>query len=58
MDFPLDGLMDEQACYDFLVHLLHPGGLVCPGCGDGGEHRTVHRRVRDPVLDYTLRGQQ
>lgn len=51
MDFPLDGLMDEQACYDFLVDALHPDGLACPRCGDR-EHAAVHRRNRDPVLDY------
>jgi hypothetical protein len=28
--FPLDGLLDEQACYDFLLHILHPDGLHCP----------------------------
>jgi len=51
MDFPLDGLMDEQACYDFLVGVLHPDGVACPGCGDR-EHAGVHRRNRAPVLDY------
>jgi len=24
MDFPIDDLLDEQACYDRLVALLHP----------------------------------
>ena len=28
--FPLDGLLDEQACYDFLLRILHPDGLHCP----------------------------
>src|SRR5262245_22655268 len=50
MDFPLVDLLDEQACYDFLVEALHPDGLACPGC----RHRpcTIHRAHRDPVLDY------
>ena len=50
MDFPLSMLMDEQACYDKLVEVLHPRGLVCPRCrsSQGG----VHRRCRAPVLDY------
>ncbi len=30
MPFPLDTLLDEQACYDFLLHVLHPDGLACP----------------------------
>ena len=25
--FPLDGLLDEQACYEFLLRILHPDGL-------------------------------
>ncbi len=29
MDFPIADLMDERACYDRLVALLHPGGLAC-----------------------------
>ena len=50
MDFPLIDLMDERACYEKLVALLHPGGLACPRCG-AGDRFGVHRRHRDPVLD-------
>jgi hypothetical protein len=50
MDFPLLDLLDEQACYDFLVDALHPGGLRCPGCRS--RRRAVRRAHRDPVLDY------
>jgi hypothetical protein len=50
MDFPISGLMDEQACYDWLVTLLHPGGLACPRCHGTGAY--VHRYHREPVLDY------
>jgi hypothetical protein len=50
MDFPLTGLMDEVACYERLVQALHPEGLACPRCG--GDHYGVHRRHRDPVVDY------
>jgi len=49
MDFPLAGLMDEDACYDRIVEALHPDGLACPRCGG------VHRRHRAPVLDYRCR---
>jgi transposase-like protein len=51
MDFPLNHLMDDQACYAFLVHLLHPDGLACPRChrGDGLK---VHRYDRAPILVY------
>jgi len=50
MDFPLLDLLDEHACYEFLVDALHPGGLRCPSCG--GRRLTIHRAHRDPVLDY------
>jgi transposase-like protein len=50
MDFPLVELLDEQACYDFLVAALHPEGLRCPDCGE--RRLTIHRAHRDPVLDY------
>jgi hypothetical protein len=50
MDFPLLELLDEQACYDFLVDALHPDGLRCPDCGR--RRYTVHRAHREPVLDY------
>jgi transposase-like protein len=51
MDFPLTGLMDQDACYAKLVALLHSGGLHCPQCKTE-EHLHVHRRHRAPVLDY------
>src|SRR5262249_23798094 len=51
MDFPLSELMDERACYDRLVGLLHPEGLACPRCATA-DRLGVHRRHRDPVLDY------
>lgn len=48
--FPENG-NDEQACYRLLVRLLHADGLKCPRC-QAKEHLGVHRRSRDPVLDY------
>ena len=51
MDFPIGDLMDESACYEFLVGLLHPDGLACPHCGDPN-HLKVHRRDRAPILAY------
>jgi transposase-like protein len=50
VDFPLLELLDEQACYDFLIDALHPHGLRCPDCGS--RRYTVHRAHREPVLDY------
>lgn len=51
MDFPLIDLMDERACYEKLLALLHPDGLACPKCG-ARDRLGVHRRHRDPVLDF------
>jgi len=39
MDFPIDAFLDEQACYDQLVALLHPQGLSCP---NGHELASLH----------------
>ena len=50
MDFPIGELLDEGACYRYLVDLIHPRGLTCPRCGS--DDLRVHRRTRDPVLDY------
>ncbi len=33
IDFPLDGLLDEQACLLWLEQNLHPEGLRYPRCG-------------------------
>ena len=55
MDFPLASLMDEQACYDRLVSILHPGGFpLCPRCG-AKDQLGVHRRHRAPILDYACK---
>jgi len=43
--------MDEHACYQKLRAILHPHGLHCPRCHAPDGFR-VHRRRRDPVLDY------
>lgn len=51
MDFPLVDLMDENACFQKLLVLLHPDGLACPRC-HARDGLGLHRRDRDPVLDY------
>jgi transposase len=51
MDFPIDDLLDEDACYDRLLTWIHPEGLTCPGCHHG-DRLHIHRRDREPVLDY------
>lgn len=51
MDFPIVDLLDPDACFRFLLDLLHPGGLRCPRCGRGDGVR-VQARHRAPVLDH------
>jgi transposase-like protein len=55
MDFPIQDLMDEQACYDRLLQALHPDGLACPRCG-ARDHLGIHRRHRAPLIDYQCAG--
>jgi hypothetical protein len=52
LSFPTADLMDEQKCYDWLVHTLHPDGLFCRRCRRSVAAATVHRRDRAPVLYY------
>src|SRR5215210_3937489 len=35
IDFPIDELLDEEACLRWLERRLHPDGLRCLRCGDG-----------------------
>jgi transposase-like protein len=51
MDFPIVGRMAPDACYRFLLYLLHPGGLRCPRCRRD-DRAGVQARHRAPVLDY------
>ena len=52
MDFPITGLMDEHACYQFLLDLLHPDGLACPRC-HCRDRLVRHSRRRDSsIVNY------
>ena len=51
MDFPINDLMDESACYQFLLALFHPQGLHCPRCQTRDGLRIQHF-YREPVLNY------
>jgi transposase-like protein len=33
IDFPIDDLLDEAACRNWLENHLHPEGVKCPKCG-------------------------
>lgn len=55
LHFPIDQLMDEQACYDFLLRTLHPEGLRCPHGHALSADQAPHDRHRAPILDYRCR---
>ena len=52
MAFPLQGLMDEQACYRYLLAVLHPQGLHCPQGHALPAEQAPHDRQRAPLMDY------
>jgi transposase len=51
MDFPIDDLMDENKCYQFLLDLFHPQGLHCFRCHTNDDLR-IHHSYREPVFNY------
>src|SRR4051794_39383473 len=55
MQFPLNTLLDEQACYDFLLHVLHPGGLACRLGHLLPSEQAPLDRHRSPILDERCR---
>ena len=55
LHFPLDDVLDEQACYDFLMRILHPDGLCCPHGHPLPPDQAAHDRHRAPILDYRCR---
>ena len=53
--FPIGDLLDERACYAFLLHLLHPTGLACAHGHPLPPGQAPHDRHRAPILDYRCR---
>ncbi|WP_026103090.1 helix-turn-helix domain-containing protein [Pseudanabaena sp. PCC 6802] len=53
--FPLTELLDEQACYDWLLKILHPGGLHCPNGHALPDRQAPHDRKRTPIVKYKCR---
>ena len=53
--WPLTDVLDEQACYAELLHLLQPHGLQCPKGHPLPPHQAPHDRHRGVVLDYRCR---
>src|SRR6266508_4793484 len=55
MQFPIDTLLDEQACYDYLLQVLHPDGLACPHGHRVPPNQAAHDRHRTPIMDSRCR---
>jgi len=55
MQFPIDELMDEKNCYDYLSSVLHPEGVHCPNGHLLPKDQKPHDRHRDPFFDYKCR---
>jgi hypothetical protein len=53
--FPIRTLMDEQACYNYLLEVLHPGGLHCLQDHPLPADQAPHDRHRAPIVDYRCR---
>jgi len=50
--FPLTELLDEKACYQWLLRILHPQGLRCPNGHVLSEGQAPHNRKRAPRVKY------
>ena len=55
LEFPITELMDDQACYDFLIGVLHPKGLCCPEGHKVARGQAPHMSDRAPLVDYRCR---
>ena len=53
--WPITELLDEQACYDYLLGALWPDGLCCPRGHRLPLKQAPHDRHRAPILDYRCR---
>jgi hypothetical protein len=50
--FALTEMLDEQACYNYLVEALHPKGLHCPKGHALPGDQAPHRRQGVAIVDY------
>lgn len=49
--FPLHDLLDEDACYAYLLRRLHPDGRHCPRGHPLPPAQAPHDRHRAPIVD-------
>ncbi len=55
MQWALTDLLDEQACYDYLLQAPHPQGLHCPAVHCLPADQALHDRHRAPIMTYRCR---
>lgn len=55
LHWPLTDVLDEHACYEWLLHQLQPHGLHCPQGHLLPPHQAPHDRHRAPLVDYRCR---
>lgn len=55
LPFPIEDLMNEQKCYEFLKEILHPDGLSCPEGHPLPSQQAPHDRSRTPMVNYRCR---
>jgi transposase-like protein len=56
IQFPINNLLDEEKCYDYLKNLLHPDGFRCPNDHDLPSEQKPHKQQNRPaVVDYRCR---
>ena len=53
--FPIDELLSEEECYQYLKRSLHPEGLSCPNGHELSSDQAPHDRRRAPIMDYRCR---
>ena len=53
--FPLSDLLNEQECYNYLLHTLHPNGLHCKNGHPLPHSQSPHDCRCAPVVDYCCR---
>ena len=53
--FPIDELLSEEECYEYLKRSLHPEGLSCPNRHELPSDQAPHDRRRAPIVDYRCR---
>lgn len=55
MRFPIQDLLNQEECYQYLLDILHPNGLSCPEGHPLPADQAPHERQRAPIVKYRCR---